>query len=294
MDAKVLEHMMLFAEVADCGSFTAAAERLGVSKGHVSQKISRLEKDLDSQLLFRTTRRIQLTAAGEALLRQVPKLRDFWYETQSRVQSTRDEVGGLLRITAPTYMAEHLLWPKLEQFMVRYPDISIELNAENQLIDPVQAGYDLAIRITETPPDHLIARELIRVQYCCCATPEYLKQQGMPAIPEDLKKHACLALSTWHTWRFYAAQKCSHVSVKGRLRTNNNNILKKSALAHQGIIRLPHYMIESELANGELVQVLPQYQHEQLPVYLIYPPLKKRPQKTQNCIRFLLSVFNNE
>ena len=284
--------MILFAEVAKCGSFTAAADSLGVSKSHISQKVSQLERDLDSQLLFRTTRRIQLTAAGETLLSQIPKLQDFWYETQSKVQSTREEVSGLLRITAPSSLTEYLLWPIFRDFLSLYPNISLEIDADNQPVDLIQSGYDLSIRITQTPPEHLVARELIRSQYCCCATPTYLKQSAPINKPEDLNDHNCLALTSWDEWRFYDSQKSYLISVKGHLKTNNNNVLKTSALSHQGIVRLPHYVIDSELSDGRLVKVLPNYQHEQLPVYLIYPQQKKRPLKIQNCISFLLSAFN--
>ena len=294
MQAKIIDCVMLFAEVVESGSFTAAADKLGVSKGYVSQKVSALEKELDVQLLLRTTRRIKVTSAGEILLQQIPKLNDFWYETQSKIQSTKEEASGKLRITAPTSLSEYILVPHLEQFLDLYPKTSIELDTGNVLIDQVQAGFDLAVRITETPPEHLIARELLRVQYFCCATPEYLQKFGVPETPEDLHNHLCLSLNTWNTWRFYDAQKSYIVNVKSRLQANSNNILKNSALNHRGIIRLPHYIIEKELDDGRLVPVLSDFQHEQKTVYLLYPPMKKRPQKALSCIDFLLSAFNRK
>ena len=293
MLAKSIENVMIFVEVINAGGFTAAADKIGVSKGYVSQRVSALEKELDVQLLLRSTRRIRMTSAGEALYKQAPKINDFWYDTQTKIQATKEEASGKLRITAPTSMSEYLIGPHLETFLELYPKISIELETGNVLIDQVQSGFDIAIRITETPPEHLIARELIRVQYFCCATPEYLDKNGEPKSPDELNEHECLALSTWDTWRFFDAKKSYRINVKCRLNSNHNNVLKHRALNSKGIIRLPHYTIEEELREGKLVPILKDFQHEQKPVYLLYPPMNNRPQKSQACIDFLLKVFNS-
>ncbi len=285
---------MIFVEVIKAGGFTAAADVIGVSKGYISQRISALEKELDVQLLLRSTRRISMTSAGEALYNQAPKINDFWYETKTKIQATKEEASGKLRITAPTSMSEYLIGPHLETFLDLYPNISIELETGNLLVDQVQSGFDIAIRITENPPDHLVAKELIRVQYFCCATPEYLQSKGEPKSPDELVNHECLALNTWGTWRFFDAKKSYRINVKCRLNTNHNNVLKHSALNHKGIIRLPHYTIERELNEGRFVPILKEFQHEQKPVYLLYPQMINRPQKSRACIDFLLKAFNSK
>ena len=288
---KSIEKLVLLSEIVDSGSFTAAADKLGVSKGYLSQQVSQLEKQLKTQLLFRTTRKLQLTTAGDILLKQVPKLRAFCYETESRLLSLNHDSSGLLRIAAPQALAVNILSGVFDDFQQTYPDLSIQLITGNTPENLVESGFDLAIRITDAPPENMVAKKLMAIHYICCATPQYLDEKGTPQSPDDLKKHNCLALSHWSDWMFYAEDKIFKIAVEGNFSATDNQLLKQAGLNHRGIIRLPHYLIEKELTSGTLCRLLPGFQPERRALQLIYPPMINRPQKSRLCIDYLLQHF---
>jgi len=279
MNDLLLSCAPLFEQVAKTGSFTAAAEQLALSKSHVSNQIRKLEKQLNTQLFYRTTRRVRLTEAGKLLLQRCQQLTHWHYDTLQALAASTLDVQGTLRITAPQAFSEYCLYPLLQRFRARYPGIELNIEANNRTADLVDQGFDVAIRLTDHPPEEWIARQLTTIHYVCCAAPEYLATYGMPETPEQLREHNCLTLLDWKEWRFGDENSWQRVTVSGDFSCNNNRLLREAALAGLGIIRTPLYVVEQDLLSGRLKPLLARLQQETHPLYALYAPGRAIPQK---------------
>lgn len=296
-----LERMRLFAEVVKRGNFSKAADYLDVSKAYLSTQIKNLEKDLGTQLLIRNTRNMRLTPAGETLLEQASKLSSFWHDTKALLQSSEDSVVGNVRFTAPSAMMKTLLMPVLRPIYQKYPGIHLVTDTGNTVHNLVSSRYDFAIRITNTPPEDMVAKKLMSYDYVCCATPSYFLQQSsekkepeeniIPRVPEDLSGHACLTLSYWNKWQFFKNDTSHTVELDGVYQCSENSPLKKAALMDLGIARLPRYIVEPELASGELVELFTDYANETRDVYLLYPQVSKRPERVSLVLKCIAEHF---
>ncbi|GIX21344.1 MAG: transcriptional regulator [Gammaproteobacteria bacterium] len=293
MERRDLERMLLFQAVVEHGGFSAAAAALGVSKSHLSQSVRALEASLRAKLCHRNSRRLVLTEKGRRLLEQCRALNRLMYETRARLQADAG-ARGVLRITAAQAFGERYLLPVCQAFMRRHPHIHIELDLDNAPRDLFERGYDLAVRITERPPESFVARPLLRFDYVCCAAPAYLERAGRPQHPRALVDHECLVNTTWREWRFYRGAETIRVTPRGRLAFNNNTLLREAALAGLGIVRLASYLVRDDLAAGRLERVLPGFSGEQRPIYLIYPPRTDQPAKLRLFVDHLLAHFGGE
>jgi len=287
-----IERMRLFAEVVKQGSFTKAADSLGVSKGYLSTQVKLLESELQKQLLVRNTRNMRLTSAGTAVFSNAEQLRSLWANTQALVSQQEDSFKGIVKCTAPVGLSKYLLWPMFNQLMQQHSEIKLLLTSGNLTHNLLTDDFDFAIRLTNTPPDDMVAIKLSDVNYICCASPEYLSENGSPKTPEQLNQYSTLALNHWHFWSFEHQQQHLKIDLNAQLLVSDNDILKAAALNHQGITRLPHYMIESELENGSLTPVLTDYQGETRAIYLLYPQLTGRPARVKYCLDFIREQFN--
>ena len=276
-----LERLRLFAELINRGNYSRTAEALGVSKGYLSKQIKSLEHELDAQLLLRNTRNMKLTAAGETLYQQAKRLVSFWPDTQKLLDESVDSLAGTVRFTAPTGFMEYVLLPVICDVREQYPDINIVSETGNQTYNLVSAPYDFAVRITNTPPEDMIAVKLMSSRYLCCASPDYLHRRGKPDTPEDLKHHDCVTLSFWKSWSFERDGEFVEVDLDGKLQFSDNAILKQSALHGQGITRLASYQIAKELEQGTLVELFEDFQPETRDIYLVYPQLMHRPERVK-------------
>uniref|UniRef100_A5WED8 Transcriptional regulator, LysR family n=1 Tax=Psychrobacter sp. (strain PRwf-1) TaxID=349106 RepID=A5WED8_PSYWF len=186
------DDMVLFVQVVDDGSFSKAADKLGLTNSVVSKRIARLEESLNTQLLYRTTRKLSLTDAGRTLYHKAKIAQSAFQEAQNAVTRYGEDMKGLIRITMPVVSANLLLSDAIADFCKKYPDISVELNITNRLVDLIEEGFDLAIRTAKLEDSSLIARRLIDSQWIICAAPKYLKQHGTPKTHDDLIHHECL------------------------------------------------------------------------------------------------------
>lgn len=283
-----LERMCLFCEVVKQGSYTKAADLLGVSKGYLSTQIKKLEAETNKQLLVRNTRTMRLTSAGEILFKQASKLPTFLQETQSLLHHGEDGLVGTVKCTAPVGLSTHVLWPIFNDIMSKHSDINIWVDSSNTTHNLVADDFDFAVRITNTPPQDMIAKKLMRFKYVCCATPTYLAQHGEPATPQELQQHKCLVLAHWQFWTFSNAGKTERIDLSGKFTASDNDLLKKAALKHHGIARLPEYMIKDELASGELVALFPNQESEHRDLYLVYPQIPTRPPRVKLCLEAIV------
>jgi DNA-binding transcriptional LysR family regulator len=282
--------MQTFAAVVDAGSFVKAAEALGSSKAAVSRYVGELEARLGVRLMQRTTRRLSLTEEGQVFYARCKDLLADVDEAEAEITSRSATASGLLRVNAPfTYGILHLA-PLWGEFRARYPDVHLDITLADRLVDLVEEGYDMAIRIATLPSSTLISRRLASTRMVLCVSPAYLKAHGKPRHPSDLADHATLSYSYWSTkdeWPFEGPE--GHVSVKTRpwMHSNSGETCRAVALAGQGIVLQPLFLVADDLKAGTLVELMPKYRSIELGIYAIYPTRKHVAPKVRALVDFL-------
>ena len=267
--SELWHHLHWLSVLAQQGSYTAAAARLGVSKAAMSQRIAKLERAARVPLVQRTTRSVRLTEAGQRL---VDDTRASFEQIEHSFAQVRDLAGvpsGLLRVTAPVAFARQQLAPRLTDFLRAYPEVRLELDMSDRLSSLATEGFDLAIRHTARPPDTHVAWTLCSTHSVLVASKTYLRRAGTPHMPADLQTHNCLHYlraqdtPTWTLARVKAKAKHDAeritVPVTGQLAANNSEALREAALTGLGIALLPDFSAQDALQQGKLVQVLPDW-----------------------------------
>lgn len=288
------KEMQAFAAVADAGSFVRAAESLQVSKTAVSRLIGDLEARLGVRLLHRTTRRLSLTAEGEVFHARCKALTADVEEAEAEVTARAGEAVGQLRLNVPvSFGLMHLapLWPA---FLQQHPKVTLDVTLADRIIDLVDEGYDLAVRIAQLPASSLVSRKIASTRLVLCASPDYLRRHGEPSHPADIARHAVFTytlLATGDTWNFEGPDGPVEVRVTPRLRSNNGDTCCAAALQHQGIVLQPSFMVSHHLRAGALVEVLPQYRSLELGVYALYASRRHVTPKVRVVIDFLVDAF---
>ncbi|GGK10717.1 LysR family transcriptional regulator [Pseudomonas matsuisoli] len=293
-----VEDLRVFVATLDEGSFTAAAEKLGVSKQYASRRTMALEELLGVRLLNRTTRRLQPTELGMLLYERAARILADLQETQELVSDRSPVVRGTLRISAPMTFGTLHISPLLPLFMKQHPHMALELELNDRAVDLLAEGYDMSIRIGTLEDSTLVAKRLTAMQIVICASPHYLATHGTPTTPDDLQQHACLLYghSRLVEWRFQENGKPVSVPVTGNLRANNGEIIRDAAVGGMGIAYLPTFIIDGALENGSLVPILGAYQPPQAAVYAVYPHHRQSARAVQVFSDFLrqqLSSLND-
>ncbi len=283
--------MRLFAEVVRNGSYTKAADSLGVSKGYLSKQIRFLEQELGKSLLVRNTRMMRLTSAGETLYQEAIKLTNFWQQTKSLLDASEEELAGKVKCTAPMGIARYVLWPLFNALMTKQPELNVTIDSGNTTHNLIADDFDFAVRLTNTPPEDMIARKLVKVNYICCATPDFIAKFGAPSSPLALPDKQCVVLPHWNEWHFTVSGKLERVKPNGRFIASDNDLLKEACLASLGIARLPDYMVSKEIVCGELVNLFQSVQGDSRDLYLIYPQLSARPKRVAMCLSAIEQAF---
>ncbi len=293
----ILTYIETFAAVAEKGSFTAAADTLGISKPVVSKQISQLEKHLGVQLLQRTTRRLHLTQAGEVFASYSQRIMSDVREAEQSVLPLQSEPQGRLRISVPESLAMSLLPETLLSFQQQCPKLELDICVSGRFIDLVEEGIDVALRVGSLEDSTLIARLLMPCKFHVCISPDYSKRHGIPNHPNDLSEHNCLVYSQSpksDTWMFKEKDgKDIKVKVKGNLRSDAGVLLMESALSGNGIFIGPTYMVANALSNGQLVTVLDDYCHEETGVYAVYPYSKLVSSKVRAFVDYLVQQWTD-
>lgn len=288
------QEMRVFAAVVDAGSFVNAAESLGLSKQAVSRYVGDLESRLGVRLLRRTTRRLSLTDEGQVFYARCSELLGNIDDAEAEITSRTGEASGPLKVNVPlSFGLLHLapLWP---QFMRLHPKVTLDVTLVDRVVDLVEEGFDLAVRIARLPSSSLISRKLTSTRVILCASPQYLQQRGTPSHPSDLAHHDVISyslLSTGESWEFTGPDGRVSVKVAPRMRTNSGDTCRAAALQHQGIILQPSFIVGADLVAGTLVEVLPAYHSIELDVYAVYPSRKFLAPKVRLLIDFLVEAF---
>ncbi len=291
-----LDEISAFIAVADARSFTQAARRLEVSPAQVSKLVARLEDRLGARLLNRTTRDVSLTDTGRAFQDRARTILD---DFQSLESSVREQSGprGLLRISAPVTFGAAELAPALLEFAAAYPEVSLDVSSTDRMVNLVEEGFDVAVRIGQLDDSSLVARKLAAVRLVTCAAPDYLAGAGAPATPEDLAAHEAIIdtnAADPAVWRFRQGAARLDVRVQGRLRFSGAQTCVAAASAGFGVTRAPAFAAAQDLRAGRLKALLCNYEPEVIHVHAVYPHARHLAPKVRAFVDFLARRYAGE
>lgn len=282
----------LFMRAAALANLSSAAREFGLSPAVASARIAGLERMLGARLLHRTTRRVSVTQEGEIFAAHARDLLDKADAARASVGHAREHPHGRLRVTMPSSLGRQHISPLIPAFLQQYPGVSIELRMTDQIVDLVDEGIDLAIRIGALKDSTLIAKKLASNRRVLCASPEYLAKHGRPTHPADLAQHECVILADQRDWAFVTPTGVIDVRVSGRLVTDNGEVIRDALAAGIGIGLKSTWSVAPLLASGELVTVLDDYPLAQtVAIWAVYPSRAFVPPKTLAFIDFLTAQF---
>lgn len=290
-----LTDLEIFARVVSAGSLSAAGRELELSPAVVSKRLRRLEDKLGTRLLQRTTRQIALTEAGQGYYERVVPILAGIEEAEAYVMRRSTTARGTLKISAPTTFGRMHIAPHLAPFMRDNPDLNVNLMLSDDLVDIVGDGFDLAIRIAELEDSSLVARRLAAVKRILVASPEYIETHGKPETFEELSQHICLAPHGGDPWKLTDDNgDMRQFRPEGPLQTNSSEVIRQATLAGIGIALRSTWDISHELARGELIHILPEYEASRnVSLYAVYPSRRFLPAKVRLFIDFIAGVYGS-
>lgn len=262
--AMLLQEMAVFVRVVEAGSFSAAARRLGTTASAVSRQVARLEQELSLRLLERTTRQLRVNEAGSDFYLHCRAMLDAAEQAQAIGERLMSRPRGLVRLSVPKAYGKFVISPLMPGFLVRYPEVDVQLHISDQSPDLVEDGFDLLVSVTDQPPEGLAGKPLGPVRQLLCASPTYLQAHGTPQHPQDLIRHSCLYLGERagdNRWHFSNGEQQEVVTVRGRYISNHSEARLDVALADIGITVLPQFTAARALEEGKLRELLPQWRY---------------------------------
>ncbi|WP_374442436.1 LysR family transcriptional regulator [Pseudomonas panipatensis] len=286
--------MQVFCTVVDKGSFIAAVDALGLSKAAVSRHVNALEERLGVRLLQRTTRRLSLTEEGRVFHEQAKEVLAMLDAAENAVAADSQEPSGMLRVNVPVSFGVLHLAPLWARFMQAYPKIELDISLNDRVVDLVEEGFDMAVRIAQMESSSLISRRLASTRMRLCAAPAYLARHPPLRTPADLNQHAVVAysnLASRNEWIFNGPQGRISVQTHAAIRCNNGDSCRAIALGGGGILLQPSFMLHEDLRRGDLVELLPDYRSVEFGIYAVYPSRKHLAPKVRALISFLADSF---
>lgn len=293
-----LQAMEVFVQVVDAGSFTRAADLLQMPKATVSTLVQSLESSLASKLLHRTTRQVTVTTDGAAYYERCVRILSDVKDAEESLSRTRLSPSGRLRVDAPTGLASEILIPALPGFFERYPDIQLELGSTDRPVDLVEEGVDCALRGGELWDTSLIARRVGVINFVTAASPGYLERYGTPRHPGDLQRHRCVNYFSAkngkvYDWDFRRGDEKIVVPLRGVIALNDSNAYVHAGLAGLGVIQMTDYLMMQHVEAGRMVQLLPDWTSEPLPVHIVYPQNRHLSAKVRVFVEWVAELFAN-
>lgn len=263
MNPNLLPDLATFVLIIDQGSFTAAAKAAGATPSAISRSVSRLERALGSKLLHRTTRKLALSETGKMVYEHAQEMLNAAQMAIDSGSSRQQVAQGKLTVSVPKAVGRFVIHPLMAEFLERYPDVDVCLRLEDRYMDLIDDGVDLALRISLSPSPGLYGKALMPVSHVICATPAYLRQHGTPDTPQALRHHSCISLGETPAdarWKFRLGEKSETIQTYGRYAANHTGVRLDAVKNHLGIGSLPLFTAREALANGEIVQVLPEWE----------------------------------
>jgi len=292
-----LAAMQVFAQVVEAGTFAKAAERLAVSTSAASRHVAELEAHLQTRLLNRTTRRVSLTESGRAFYERTVQLLADLAEAEQEASSAAVVPRGTIRLTTSVNFGVRHVAPAIAVFLAEHREVRFDVSLSDRIVDLVEEGFDLAIRIGAPAGDNLVARKLGETRLVPCASPDYLAEHGAPKTPEDLAAHNCFTyeyVSPRHVWRFRDRSGAERsVRVGGRLHSNNGDLLAEAAASGAGIVFEPAFIVGPDVRAGRLVPLLQDFVPPPVPIYALYPSRKHLSAKVRRFVEFLIERFSH-
>jgi DNA-binding transcriptional LysR family regulator len=287
--------MQAFARVVEQGSFAKAADRLGISTSACSRHVADLEAHLDARLLNRTTRRLSLTESGQAFYERCVQLLSDLEEAEQAAAVSAARPRGTLKLSCGISFGVRHVARLVGAFVARHPEVRFDVQLADRFVDLVEEGFDLALRIGESPTQNLIARKLGETRLVPCAAPLYLREHGAPETPADLTRHACLTyeyLPLRNVWRFQDRSGMEHaIRIAGPVHANNGDMLAAAAAEGIGIAMEPDFVVAADLAAGRLVRILADYAPALTSIYAVYPSRRHLSAKVRAFVDFLAERF---
>ncbi len=282
---------IVFARVAELGSFSEAAKELGIGKATVSKTIGRLESDLGLTLFHRTSRAVSLTTSGVDLAEDAKQLADFAEALDERAREGSATPSGTVRMAVPMSFGLRCLGEFAAKFAADYPEVELDIHLSDSKVDLIADGFDLGLRIANLPDSSLLARKVRDVALHIVASPGYLERHGEPRHPSDLHRHACLRYSLLPrpaAWRFKHQTKGEYfVEPRGPIVANNSDVLRESVRSGVGIAVMPDFIVEDDLKDGTVTPILTDWNPPSVALHLITPPGRLRPRRVQIVIERL-------
>ena len=292
-----LENMQVFVRIVEAGSITKAAEQLNLAKSAVSKRLGDLETRLGSKLINRTTRTSSLTDAGNQYYQRVKLLIGEVDSLNGDMACKTQVLSGSLRLAVPLSFGISHLTPAIDVFMRQHPDLHIEIDFSDRKVDIIEGGYDLAFRIGSLPDSGLQARKITPIKHAICASPSYLKRQGIPTTPKELATHKIVKYGNWPLAGMPLLDSTGQqylVNMDACLTANNGDAMKQIALSGHGIVMLPTFIVWDALAKGDLVPILENYSLATMHAYAVYPSTRYLPRKVRSLIDFLVERFGDQ
>jgi DNA-binding transcriptional LysR family regulator len=289
-----LQQLASFVAVVNAGSFVGGAEAIGLSKAAVSRQVAELEARLGVRLLHRTTRRLSLTDDGQRFFARAVELLADAGELEAETSSSSGEATGVLRINAPLTFGNLHLAPMWPAFLAANPKVALDITLNDRVVDLVEEGYDVAVRITNLGSSQLVSRRLATTRIVLCASPAYLAAHGAPSHPHELAAHQVISYAYWtggDDWRFDGPEGEARVRVRPRIHTNSGDTCRLAALHGPGVILQPDFLVGDDLRRGDLVELLPDWRSIELGIHALYASRKHLPMKTRRLVDFLVEAF---
>lgn len=291
-----LDAMNVLVKVVATGSFAEAARRLGVTRSAISKAITQLEQALGARLLDRTTRRVTPTEAGLAYYERCLAILAQVEETEAQISRLHEEPRGVLKVNGPMSFGTLYLGAAVADFMRRYGDLKVELTLTDRMVDPLEEGVDVTVRIGAMVDSSLIARRISTTRVLLVASPDYIASCGEPQLPADLVSHRCLHYghsTTVPRWQLTDKGVPLTVPIAACLSSNNGDALRDAALRGNGIARLPSFLVGDDIAAGRLVIVLDRFPPQDVTIHALYAPNRFLAAKTRVFIDFLVERFGH-
>lgn len=287
-----LNEIAIFIKVVQTGSFSAAAKELGLPNSTVSHKISMLEKRLGTTLIQRTTRKLNITPAGEAYYQRCMVGLEEIKAAEQELATTQAEPQGLLRITAPLDLGSSILPSVISKYIKKFPKVKVEMILSDSRVDLLSENVDVAIRAGELKDSSLIAKRVGSTYFVLVATQKYLKEQGTPHHPKDLTQHQCLLFtSVGETWKLAGPKGTVNVTVPGKIIINHLEMIRAMVLQDDGIAYLPMSFIYPDIKTGKLTRLLPDWRSPLTPVHFVYPAQRFVTPKLSSFIEFAVKAL---
>jgi len=291
----ILDGMKTFVAAVETGSFTAAADRVGISKKLVSKYVAQLEDRLGTRLMHRTTRALSLTDAGRQYYPRCADLIEAFEALEGSVHRRDGTLGGTLRLAAPATFGELYLQPLLCEFRRDHPDLTIDLNLSDRFVDLADEGIDLALRIGNLPDSSLIARKLAKTELWAVASSGYLAASPSPNVPADLRNHRCIRdtnLRAGNIWPFLVSGQIQKIAVQGKYLVNSARSVRDFVMADEGIGLCPDYVVAHDVAAGRLHRILKDYPSSSIDIHAVFLDARHMPAKVRLILDCLVKNFS--